>query len=494
MNIEGDWEGPIELFEFEDIEEGWINCTTGYYWHSVLGGRICQYADEWYRNWEFDYKPPENEVVPEEPGEISQEVPKIPLTSLSPERSKIRENNISHMKHLRESMKKGVEMWNKAIAKEKHFVQQAIMEADRDTLNKWIDNIEMVLRATEMSPIYVPTIKEEWIRAARQKTIPVVEDPKEPPVQPKILTGPKTAGRHVAKKSGRKRKKTDEKSDGKQDKSQQQGDLEDQPEDVIGESEDAPPPLSIDPGDSQSLENNPGNLSLKPKPKGADDKPKDPKPKQRGVKPNKPVPVLTSDEQTAWYKTNVAYDTKRTGLAATPQEGVLNVTRKRKAEGQPKSTISGGPSANKRKKTTPAKWFPYTQPRTTYMMGNKITPAWGLTHRGDMDPTEDWRVPLYTPPKLTEKQEVAWKEAHKKKKKYRRYKPGQLALKEIKYYQKRPGFIIPIAAIRRLCLEIAYDFKQGISFQMHAYRLLQEAAEWYLERVFKDTNLLAAHA
>ena len=28
---------------------------------------------------------------------------------------------------------------------------------------------------------------------------------------------------------------------------------------------------------------------------------------------------------------------------------------------------------------------------------------------------------------------------------------------------------------------------------MHAYRLLQEAAEWYLVRVFKDTNLLAAH-
>ena len=55
LNLEGDWEGPIELFEFEDIEEGWTNCTTGYYWHSVLGGGICQYSNEWYRNWEFDY-------------------------------------------------------------------------------------------------------------------------------------------------------------------------------------------------------------------------------------------------------------------------------------------------------------------------------------------------------------------------------------------------------------------------------------------------------
>ena len=78
LNVDGDWESPIELFEFEDIDEGWINFTTGYYWHSVLGGGICQYADEWYRNWEFDYKPPEKEVVPEEPDEASWEVLKVP--------------------------------------------------------------------------------------------------------------------------------------------------------------------------------------------------------------------------------------------------------------------------------------------------------------------------------------------------------------------------------------------------------------------------------
>ena len=211
-----------------------------------------------------------------------------------------------------------------------------------------------------------------------------------------------------------------------------------------------------------------------------------------------PVPKntteATSEELITWYKTGVAYNTKRTGPAATPPEGLLNVTRKCKAGGKTKTPTSGGPSANKRKRTTPAKWMPYTKPRTTYTIGNKITPAWGLMHRGDMDPTEDWKVPLYTPLKLTEKQEVAQKEAYKKKKKYRRYKPGQLALKEIKYYQKKPGFIIPISAIRRLCLEIGYEFKQNISFQMHAYRLLQGAAKWYLVRVFKDTNLLAAHA
>ena len=190
----------------------------------------------------------------------------------------------------------------------------------------------------------------------------------------------------------------------------------------------------------------------------------------------------------------MVYDTKRTGPAAIPLENLLDVTRKRKASDQSKSSTPGEPKAHKRKRTTPAHWLPQTQPRTTYMVGNKITPGWGLVHKGSMDPAENWRVPIYKPPKFTEKQKAVQKEAKKKKLRYKRYRPGQLALKEIKYYKNNAGFIIPISAIRRLCLEIGYEYKEGISFQLHAYRLLQEAAEWYLVRIFKDTNLLAAHA
>ena len=112
-------------------------------------------------------------------------------------------------------------------------------------------------------------------------------------------------------------------------------------------------------------------------------------------------------------------------------------------------------------------------------MGDKELPTWGLIHKG-IDPTEDWRVPIYQPPEFTPQQEAAKKEAKKNKLKYKRYKPGQLALKQIKYYKKRPDFIILITAIRRLCLEIGYEYRQGVSFQLHAYRVLQEAAEWYL--------------
>ena len=78
LNVEGDWEGPIELFKSEYDKEGWVNCTTDYYWHSVLGGGIYLYEDEWYRNREFDYEPPEEEIVQDEPEDIEGEDPEIP--------------------------------------------------------------------------------------------------------------------------------------------------------------------------------------------------------------------------------------------------------------------------------------------------------------------------------------------------------------------------------------------------------------------------------
>ena len=80
----------------------------------------------------------------------------------------------------------------------------------------------------------------------------------------------------------------------------------------------------------------------------------------------------------------------------------MDVTRKRKEGGQPKPSTSEGPPASKRKRTAPTRWLPHTQPRTTYMMGDKITPTWGLIHKGSMDPAEDWRVLIYQPPKFTE--------------------------------------------------------------------------------------------
>ena len=50
----------------------------------------------------------------------------------------------------------------------------------------------------------------------------------------------------------------------------------------------------------------------------------------------------------------------------------------------------------------------------------------------------------------------------------------------MKCYKKKPGFIISITTIRRLYLEIGNDYRQGIRFQLHPWRVLQEAAKWYL--------------
>ena len=318
------------------------------------------------------------------------------------------------------------------------------MKGDREKLSKWIVDIEMVLQVTKMSPVYVPTVKEEWIRAPKQKPTATLENPDKPSLQPNKPKGPKPVRKPVSRKSGGKGPRDDNKGDNKKGGLQQQiENPENQPGNVMEDLEDEPLPPGPGPNDPE----NPPDP--KPKPKGADPKPKPkgagPKPKPKGPKPNEPVPLMpksttdtTSEEPITWYKTCVAYDTKCTGPAATPPEGLLNVARKRKAGGEPKT--SGGPSVNKRKKTTPAKWMPYTQPRTTYTIGNKITPAWGLTHRGDMDPAENWYVPLYSPPKLTERQEAAQKEAHKKKKKYKRYKPGQLALNKFYILPKETWF------------------------------------------------------
>ena len=64
--------------------------------------------------------------------------------------------------------------------------------------------------------------------------------------------------------------------------------------------------------------------------------------------------------------------------------------------------MTGGTSAQKRKKTTPTGWPPQTQPQTTYVIGDKVPPAWGLIHKG-MDSTENWTVLLY---KLHESQHM----------------------------------------------------------------------------------------
>ena len=79
-------------------------------------------------------------------------------------------------------------------------------------------------------------------------------------------------------------------------------------------------------------------------------------------------------------------------------------------------------------------------------------------------------------------------------KRKRRYRPGSVALREIRRYQKNTDLLVPRMAFQRLVREIAADFKSDLRFQSTAIEALQEAAESYLVGLFEDTNLCAIHA
>uniref|UniRef100_A0AC34RH34 Histone H2A/H2B/H3 domain-containing protein n=1 Tax=Panagrolaimus sp. JU765 TaxID=591449 RepID=A0AC34RH34_9BILA len=65
-------------------------------------------------------------------------------------------------------------------------------------------------------------------------------------------------------------------------------------------------------------------------------------------------------------------------------------------------------------------------------------------------------------------------------KKPHRYRPGTVALREIRRYQKSTELLIRKLPFQRLVREIAQDFKTDLRFQSSAVLALQEAAEAYL--------------
>ncbi|XP_040119552.1 histone H3.3C-like [Oryx dammah] len=61
-----------------------------------------------------------------------------------------------------------------------------------------------------------------------------------------------------------------------------------------------------------------------------------------------------------------------------------------------------------------------------------------------------------------------------------RYRPGTVALREIRPYQKSTHLLIRKLPFQRLVREIAQDFQTDLKFQSAAIRTLQEASEAYL--------------
>ena len=86
------------------------------------------------------------------------------------------------------------------------------------------------------------------------------------------------------------------------------------------------------------------------------------------------------------------------------------------------------------------------------------------------------------------------------KKRYR-YRPGTVALKQIRQYQKSTELLIRKLPFQRLVREIACDTDVihsplcgKVRFQSAAIMALQEASEAYLVGLFEDSNLCAIHA
>ena len=79
-------------------------------------------------------------------------------------------------------------------------------------------------------------------------------------------------------------------------------------------------------------------------------------------------------------------------------------------------------------------------------------------------------------------------------KKPHRYRPGTVALREIRRYQKSTKLLIRRLPFQRLVRKIAQDLKGRLNFASGAILALQEVAEAYLIGLFEDTNLCAIHA
>ena len=78
-------------------------------------------------------------------------------------------------------------------------------------------------------------------------------------------------------------------------------------------------------------------------------------------------------------------------------------------------------------------------------------------------------------------------------KKPHRFRPGTVALREIRRYQKSYDLLIRKLPFQRLVKEVAQSLKPDVRFQSLALLALQEAAEDYLVRMFEEVNLCAIH-
>ena len=74
-----------------------------------------------------------------------------------------------------------------------------------------------------------------------------------------------------------------------------------------------------------------------------------------------------------------------------------------------------------------------------------------------------------------------------------RFRPGTVALRDIRRYQRGTDLLLRKLPFQRIVREIAMTGKDGLRFQASAVLAMQEATEAHLVNLFADTCLCAIH-
>ncbi|CAK1366071.1 histone H3-like centromeric protein hH3v [Cercospora beticola] len=127
--------------------------------------------------------------------------------------------------------------------------------------------------------------------------------------------------------------------------------------------------------------------------------------------------------------------------------------------------------------------------------GRTSTGSAGTPSRGRMVPTRGGRGGRASRGGKEPRRSSGVAESPRKK---RRYKPGTVALKEIRRYQKSTELLVaklPFSRlVREVCMNVAPPGSEVTRWQSQAIQALQEAAEAFLVHLFEDSNLCAIHA
>lgn len=75
-----------------------------------------------------------------------------------------------------------------------------------------------------------------------------------------------------------------------------------------------------------------------------------------------------------------------------------------------------------------------------------------------------------------------------------RHRPGTVALKEIRRYQKSTELLIPKAPVQRLVKQILQENHNDLRIQASAIKVLHQAVEAFVTLHFENSNLCALHA